>query len=63
MHPFLAKASQFSLKMQIFVGGQKELTLVTLMQKEQKSPNLVKVNTYLAILAFKHLVASIPSQN
>ena len=28
----------------------------------QKSPNFVKVNTLLAILAFKHLVTSIPKQ-
>ena len=29
----------------------------------QKQPNFVKVKTFLATLAFKHLVTSIPTQN
>ena len=28
----------------------------------QKSPNFVRVNTFLAFLAFNHLVTSIPNQ-
>ena len=32
----LPKKTQFSQKVQIFVGGQKELTLVTLMQNSAK---------------------------
>ena len=49
--------------MQIFVGGQKELTLVTLMQNSAKINKFRQVNTFLAVLAFKHLVTSIPNQN
>ena len=57
------KKSIFCRKVQIFVGGQNELTLVTLMQNSEKSPNFVKENTFSAILAFKHLVASFRTQN
>ena len=57
------KLVNFRRKLQTFVGGQKELTLVTLMQNSEKSPNFDKVNTILAISAFKHLVASTPNQN
>ena len=60
---FYRKKSIFCRKMQIFVGGQNELTLVTLMQNSEKSTNFVKENTFLAILAFKHLVASFRTQN
>ena len=33
------------------------------MQNSEKSPNFVKENTFSAILAFKHLVASFRTQN
>ena len=59
---FHHKMSIFRRKVQIFVGGQNELTLVTLMQNSKKSPNFVKENTFSAISAFKHLVASFRTQ-
>ena len=33
------------------------------MQNSEKSQNVVKENTFLAILTFKHLVASFRTQN
>ena len=48
--------------MQIFVGGQKELTLVTLMQNSAKITELHQSEHILAILAFNHLVTSVPNQ-
>ena len=44
------------------VGGQIELTLVIVMQKSKKLPSFVKVKTCLAILVFKHLLATIITQ-
>ena len=60
LHP---KILNFLRKVQFFVGGQNELTLVTLMQNSEKSTNFVKENTFSAVLAFKHLVASFRTQN
>ena len=59
-HP---KMLNFLRKVQIFVGGQSELTLMTLMQNSEKSTNFVKENTFSAILASKHLVALFRTQN
>ena len=59
---FYRKKRIFCRKVQIFVGGQNELTLVTLMQNSKKSTNFVKENTFSAILAFKQLVASFRTQ-
>ena len=60
---FHHKRSIFRRKVQIFVGGQSELTLVSLMQNgAKKSTNFVKENTFSAISAFKHLVASFRTQ-
>ena len=60
---FYRKMSIFCRKVQIFVGSQNELTLVTLMQNSEKSLNFVKENTFSAISAFKHLAASFRTQN
>ena len=60
---FYRKMCIFCRKVQLFVGGQNELTLVTLMQNSEKSTNFVKENTFSAILAFNHLVASFRTQN
>ena len=48
--------------MQIFVGGQKELILVTLMQNSAKITKFCQSEHLLAFLAFNHLVTSIPNQ-
>ena len=56
---FWLKTVSSCRKMQIFVGGQKEQTLVTLLQKSAKSPKFVKLKTFWVNLLFKHLVASI----
>ena len=45
--------------MQIFVGGQTELTLVTLLQNSAKITKIVTLKTFWVNLVFKHLVASI----
>ena len=46
-------------KMQIFVGGQNELTFMTLLQNSAKINKFVKLKTFWVNLLFKHLVASI----
>ncbi len=46
-------------KMQIFVGGQNELTLVTLLQNSVKIIKILTLKTFWVNLVFKHLVASI----
>ncbi len=56
---FWLKTVSSCRKMQIFVGGQKEVTLVTLLQNTAKAPNIVTLKTFWANLVFKHLVASI----
>ncbi len=45
--------------MQIFVGGQNELTLVTLLQNSAKITKVRQTEDILSNLVFKHLVASI----
>ena len=46
-------------KKQLFVGGQNELTLVTLLQNSEKITKFVKLKTFWVNLVFKHLVASL----
>ena len=46
-------------KMQLFVGGQKQLTLVTLLQNSAKITKIRQTEDILVNLLFKHLVASI----
>ena len=46
-------------KKQLFVGGQNELTLVTLLQNSAKITKFVKLKTFWVNLVFKHLVASL----
>ena len=48
--------------MQIFVGGQKELILVTPMQNSAKITKFCESAQIFAFLAFNHLVTSIPNQ-
>ena len=48
--------------MQIFVGGQKELILVTLMQNSAKVTKFCQSEHIFGILGFNHLVTSIPNQ-
>ena len=50
-------------KVQIFVGGQNELTLMTLSQNSRKNNKIFRMNTFLAVSAFRHLVAPIATQN
>ena len=45
--------------MQIFVGGQNELTLVTLLQNSAKITKIRQTEDILGKFVFKHLVASI----
>ena len=45
--------------MQIFVGGQNELTLVTLLQNSAKITKIRQTEDIWVNLLFKHLVASI----
>ena len=45
-------------KMQLFVGGQNELTLVTLLQNSAKINKIRQTEDILVNLVFKHLVAS-----
>ena len=56
---FWLKTVSSCRKMQIFVGGQNELALVTLLQNSAKSPKFVKLKTFWVNLVFKHLVASL----
>ena len=56
---FWVKTVSSCRKMQIFVGGQNELTLVTLLQNSAKSPKIVTLKTFRVNLVFKHIVASI----
>ena len=46
-------------KMQYFVGGQNELTLVTLLQNSAKITKIRQTEDILGKFVFKHLVASI----
>ena len=45
--------------MQIFVGGQNELTLVTLLQNSAKATKIRHTEDILGEFGLKHLVASI----
>ena len=56
---FRLKTVSFCRKMQIFVGGQNELTLVTLLQNKAKITKIVTLKTFWVNLVFKLLVASI----
>ena len=56
------KLFKFCWKVQTFVGGQNELTLMTLSQNSRKNNEIVRMNTFLAISAFRNLVASTPTQ-
>ena len=56
---FWLKTVSSCRKMQIFVGGQNELTLVTLLQNSAKITTFVTLKTFWVNLVFKHLVASI----
>ena len=56
---FWLKTVSSCRKMQIFVGGQNELTLVTLLQNSAKITKIVTLKTFWVNLVFKHLVASI----
>ena len=60
---FQPKVLNFRRKVLLFVGGQKELTLVTLTQKSAKITKFRPKEHIFSILAFKHLVTSIPNQN
>ena len=57
--PFWLKTVSSCRKMQIFVGGQNELTLVTLLQNSAKITKIRHTEDILVNLVFKHLVASI----
>ena len=57
------KKFNFWWKVQIFVGGQSELTLMTLSQNSRTNIEIVRMNTFLAVSAFKHLAAPIATQN
>ena len=57
--PFWLKTVSSCRKMQIFVGGQNELTLVTLLQNSAKITKIRQLKTFWVNLVFKHLVASI----
>ena len=56
---FWLKTVSSCRKMQFFVGGQNELTLVTLLQNSAKITPFVTLKTFWVNLVFKHLVASI----
>ncbi len=56
---FWLKTVSSCRKMQIFVGGQNELTLVTLLQNSVKIIKILTLKTFWVNLVFKHLVASI----
>ena len=56
---FWLKTVSSCRKMQIFVGGQNELTLVTLLQYSAKITKFVTLKTFWVNSVFKHLVASI----
>ncbi len=55
---FWQKTVSSCRKMQIFVGGQNELTLVTLLQNSAKITKNSHTEDILGKLVFKHLVAS-----
>ena len=57
------KIFKFCWKVQIFVGGQSELTLMTLSQNSRTNIEIVRKNTFLAVSAFRHLAAPIATQN
>ena len=57
--PFWLKTVSSCRKMQIFVGGQNELSLVTLLQNSAKITKIRKLKTFWVNLVFKHLVASL----
>ncbi len=56
---FWQKTVSSCRKMQISVGGQNELTLVTLLQNSVKIIKILTLKTFWVNLVFKHLVASI----
>ena len=56
---FWLKTVSSCRKMQFFVGGQNELTLLLSCKIVQKSPKIVKLKTFWVNLVFKHLVASL----
>ncbi len=56
---FWLKTVSSCRKMPIFVGGQNELTLVTLLQNSVKIIKFLTLKTFWVNLVFKHLVASI----
>ena len=56
---FWLKTVSSCRKMQIFVGGQNELTLVTLLQNSAKITKIRQTEDILGKFVFKHLVASI----
>ncbi len=56
---FWLKTVSSCRKMPIFVGGQNELTLVTLLQNSVKIIKILTLKTFWVNLVFKHLVASI----
>ncbi len=56
---FWLKTVSSCRKMQIFAGGQNELTLVTLLQNSVKIIKILTLKTFWVNLVFKHLVASI----
>ena len=58
----LPKKLNFRQKFQISVGGQKETTLMTLMQNSAKITKLRQSEHIFGNLAFNHLVTSIPYQ-
>ena len=57
------KKLNFRQTVQLFVGGQKELSLVTLMRNKAKITKFRQSDHILAFLAFKHLVTYFPNQN
>ena len=56
---FWLKTVSSCRKMQIFIGGQNELTLVTLLQNSAKITKIRQTEDILVNLVFKHLVASL----
>ena len=57
--PFCLKTVSSCRKMQIFLGGQNQLTLVTLLQNSAKINKIRQTEGFWVTLVFKHLVASI----
>ena len=56
---FWLKTVSSCRRMQIFVGGQNELTLVTLLQNSAKITKIRQTEDILGKFVFKHLFASI----